>query len=200
MKLDFYIQLITRIFYKYVFLLIYRKRDANKNELYIYFKNHTLLEKFFKICKNNSLFQMKVLIDICVVDYYNKQKKRFEFIYNFTSITYNFKFFFKIIIGEFTFMPSITKLYSGSSWLEREIWDLFGIYFYRNMDLRRILADYGFNGHPLRKDFPLTGYVELRYNDCYLSLHYEDVELSQDYRIFSLNSPWEITGVHNYSI
>ena len=119
-----------------------------------------------------------------------KKKKRFEVSYHLLSILYNSRINVTTSVDEITPLDSVTSIFSSADWLEREVWDMFGIFFFNHNDLRRILTDYGFRGHPLRKDFPLTGYVEVRYDDIQKRVVTEKVSLSQDYRIFTFNSNW----------
>jgi NADH-quinone oxidoreductase subunit C len=130
------------------------------------------------------------LCDICGVDY-PEREKRFDVVYNLLSVTLNQRVRVKVQTDEESPVPSVVGLYSSAGWWERETWDLFGIYFDGNPDLRRILTDYGFDGHPLRKDFPLTGYVELRYDEDQKRVVYEPVRLKQEFRSFDFLSPWE---------
>jgi NADH-quinone oxidoreductase subunit C len=134
--------------------------------------------------------QFKVMIDLCGVDYPDRPE-RFEVVYHLLSLRLNHRVRIKVATDEETPVPSITSLYSAAGWFEREAWDLFGIYFADNPDLRRLLTDYGFEGHPLRKDFPLTGYVEVRYDEDQKRVVYEPVKLKQEFRSFDFLSPWE---------
>lgn len=136
----------------------------------------------------NCLF--KVLVDVCGVDY-PERERRFEVVYNLLSLHHNQRVRVKVPADEATLVPSAAGLYSSAGWYEREAWDLYGIRFVGNPDLRRIMTDYGFEGHPLRKDFPLTGFVELRYDEAQKRVVYEPVELTQDFRSFDFMSPWE---------
>src|SRR5690606_23870383 len=110
---------------------------------------------------------------------------------NLLSLKHNFRVRVKVATDEATPLDSITGIYSAAGWYEREVWDMYGVFFSDNADLRRILTDYGFEGHPLRKDFPLTGFVELRYDETQKRVVYEPVKLAQDYRNFDFISPWE---------
>jgi NADH-quinone oxidoreductase subunit C len=132
----------------------------------------------------------KVLVDVCGVDY-PEREKRFDVVYNLLSIRLNLRARVKVFTDEATPVPSVVGLYSSAGWWERETWDLYGIFFSDHPDLRRILTDYGFEGHPLRKDFPLTGYVEVRYDDEQKRVVYEPVKLVQEFRSFDFLSPWE---------
>jgi NADH-quinone oxidoreductase subunit C len=132
----------------------------------------------------------EVMIDLCGVDYPDRPE-RFEVVYNLLSLKHNHRVRIKVSTDEENPIPSITSTYSAAGWFEREAWDLFGIYFADNPDLRRLLTDYGFEGHPLRKDFPLTGYVEVRYDEDQKRVVYEPVKLKQEFRSFDFLSPWE---------
>jgi NADH-quinone oxidoreductase subunit C len=134
--------------------------------------------------------QFKQLLDVCGVDY-PEREERFEVVYNLLSMTNNLRIRVKVAVGEDSPVPSVTSVYSAANWYERETWDLFGIIFSDHPDLRRIMTDYGFEGHPLRKDFPLTGYVEVRYDDEQKRVVYEPVKLTQEFRTFDFLSPWE---------
>jgi NADH-quinone oxidoreductase subunit C len=140
--------------------------------------------------RDHPKFRFTVLCDICGVDYPDRPQ-RFEVVYNLLSMSLNQRIRVKIDTDEEQPVPSATGLFSSAGWWEREAWDLFGIYFADNPDLRRILTDYGFDGHPLRKDFPLTGYVEVRYDDEQKRVVYEPVRLPQEFRSFDFLSPWE---------
>jgi NADH-quinone oxidoreductase subunit C len=131
-----------------------------------------------------------VLVDICGVDY-PERPERFEVVYNLLSLTHNCRIRLKVNTDEQTPVPSVTAIYSAAGWFERECWDMLGVYFSDHPDLRRILTDYGFEGHPLRKDFPLTGYVEVRYDEEQKRVVYEPVKLKQEFRSFDFLSPWE---------
>jgi NADH-quinone oxidoreductase subunit C len=131
-----------------------------------------------------------ILCDICGVDYPDRPE-RFEVVYNLLSMSQNLRIRLKVETDEENPVPSATGLFSVAGWWEREAWDLYGIYFSDHPDLRRILTDYGFDGHPLRKDFPLTGYVELRYDEDQKRVVYEPVKLKQEFRSFDFLSPWE---------
>ncbi len=132
----------------------------------------------------------KVLVDLCGVDY-PERGQRFEVVYNLLSLHHNQRIRVKVSVDETTPVPSVCEVYSAAGWYEREAWDLYGIYFAGNPDLRRLMTDYGFEGHPLRKDFPLTGHVELRYDEEQKRVVYEPVQLTQDFRSFDFMSPWE---------
>ena len=134
----------------------------------------------------------KMFVDIFAVDYLDR-KARFEVIYSLLNMRHNIRALVKLQVDEYDEVPSVEKLFSAAIWYEREIWDMYGVIFTDNSDLRRILTDYGFEGHPQRKDFPLTGYVEVRYDAQQQKVIYEPVKLEQEYRNFDFISPWEGT-------
>ena len=135
-----------------------------------------------------------MLMELCGVDY-PERENRFDIVYCLLSLTLNQRIRVKTQTNVDMAVPSVAGIFSSANWWEREAWDLFGIYFSDHPDLRRILSDYGFEGHPLRKDFPLTGYVELRYDDEQKRVVYEPVALNQEFRNFDFLSPWE--GMQN---
>ena len=138
--------------------------------------------------------QFKMLMELCGVDY-PERENRFDIVYCLLSLTLNQRIRVKTQTNVDIAVPSVAGIFSSANWWEREAWDLFGIYFSDHPDLRMILSDYGFEGHPLRKDFPLTGYVELRYDDEQKRVVYEPVALNQEFRNFDFLSPWE--GMQN---
>jgi NADH-quinone oxidoreductase subunit C len=148
------------------------------------------LAEVLKFLRDDPACAFTVLCDICGVDYPDRPL-RFEVVYNLLSMSLNQRIRLKVETDEEQPVPSSVGLFSSAGWWEREAWDLFGIYFADNPDLRRILTDYGFEGHPLRKDFPLTGYVELRYDEEQKAVVYEPVKLQQEFRSFDFLSPWE---------
>ena len=146
--------------------------------------------KIIHFIKDHPTTNFSLLIEICAVDY-PENKKRFEVIYNFLSVSQNLRLKLKLKVGINENVESISNIYSCSNWYEREIWDLFGISFSNHPDLRRILTDYDFEGYPLRKDFPLTGFVQVRYDNERKQVINEPVKLDQEYRNFDNLSPWE---------
>ncbi len=148
------------------------------------------ITKVLTYLRDHGDYLFKQLIDLCGVDY-PEREQRFEVVYHLLSVKYNRRLRLKVHTDENSPVPSATAVYSAANWWEREAWDLFGIHFEGHPDLRRLLTDYGFEGHPLRKDFPLTGYVEVRYDDERKRVVYEDVQLPQAYRNFDFLSPWE---------
>jgi len=142
--------------------------------------------------KTNKKCRFKQLIDITAVDYPEKEK-RFKLVYLLLSHENNLRILININIDEKLHVPSITKIFPSANWMEREVFDMYGISFKDHPDLRRILTDYGFKGYPLRKDFPLTGHTEVRYSEEHKKVIYEPVKLDQEYRHFDFESPWEGT-------
>nr|AML60630.1 NADH dehydrogenase subunit 9 [Moramonas marocensis] len=148
------------------------------------------LISLFRFLKDDTSTQFKILCDLSAVDY-PERNQRFEIVYQLLSVRYNTRLRVKTYVDEITPVPSLTSIYSCANWYEREVWDLYGVYFSDHPDLRRILTDYGFEGHPLRKDFPLSGYVEVRYDDEEKRVLTEPLELTQEFRYFDFISPWE---------
>jgi NADH-quinone oxidoreductase subunit C len=140
--------------------------------------------------RDNAACAFTTLIDITAIDW-PERDDRFEVVYHFLSMPQNQRVRVKIAVAEDEVAPSITDLHPSANWFEREVFDMYGIMFSGHPDLRRILTDYGFRGHPLRKDFPTTGYVELRYDETKKRVVYEPVRLVQEYRAFDFMSPWE---------
>tara|TARA_R110002020_G_scaffold34066_11_gene103513 strand:- start:5825 stop:6430 length:606 start_codon:yes stop_codon:yes gene_type:complete len=151
----------------------------------------TLIE-LMTFLRDDAQCQFVSFIDICGVDW-PARPERFDVVYHLLSPRQNLRIRVKIMTSEDAPVPSLTAVYPGADWFEREAYDLFGILFTGHPDLRRILTDYGFEGHPLRKDFPLTGFVEVRYDDAVKRVVYEPVELRQEFRNFDFLSPWEGT-------
>lgn len=146
------------------------------------------IENALRILRDDHEYQQ--LMEIAGVDY-PERAERFEVVYMLLSVTKNHRLLVKVTASEDTPVPTVTTLWPNAGWLEREVFDLYGVIFEGNQDLRRILTDYGFEGHPFRKDFPLTGYVELRYSQEQERVVYEPVKLNQDLRQFDFLSPWE---------
>ena len=140
--------------------------------------------------RDDSTCQFRLLMDLFGVDFPDRGR-RFEVVYNLLSLTHNQRVRVKVETDEDTPVPSVVGVFRTAAWCEREAWDMYGIMFSGHPDLRRLLTDYGFEGHPLRKDFPLTGHVELRYDDEQKRVVYEPVKLTQDFRRFDFLSPWE---------
>ncbi len=146
--------------------------------------------KFLTAMRDDPTCQFRTLVDICGVDY-PERAKRFDVVYHLLSMQQNLRVRIKVEAGEETVMPSAVEVFPAANWFEREAFDMYGILFSDHPDLRRILTDYGFRGYPLRKDFPLTGYVEVCYDDEQKRVVYEPVSLTQEFRAFDFMSPWE---------
>lgn len=163
--------------------------EIYKDENCLYIQTH-LFNEVLKILKTHFKYQFKVLTCISGVDY-PENLYRFQIAYELLSIKYNTRIRLKVLIDELTPMSSIENVFPGAAWWECEIWDMFGIFFLENRNLTRLLTDYGFQGYPLRKDFPLTGFIESIYNISKSRVVYENLELAQEYRTFEYLSPWE---------
>ena len=159
------------------------------SELSIVIRRDNLLA-LMKLLRDDSNCLFKVMIDVTAADY-PERPERFEVVYNLLSISHNQRIRVKTSTDENTPVPSVVPLFNAAGWFEREGWDMFGVFFTDHPDLRRMLTDYGFEGHPLRKDFPLRGYVEVRYDEEQKRVVYEPVTLTQDFRNFDFMSPWE---------
>ena len=175
--------------------LVNKKKELKLNYIEVIYDNLILnceLENIINnvdILKRSPEFKFRQLIDIIGVDYPQKDK-RFEIIYLLLSHENNFRISLKIKINDNEIVPTLTEIFSSANWQEREVFDMYGVRFANHPDLRRILTDYEFEGYPLRKDFPLTGYKEVRYSAEHQKVIYEPVKLAQDYRDFNFESPW----------
>jgi NADH:ubiquinone oxidoreductase subunit C len=172
---------------KYIRMIIVNK---DKNNFNIYLKDHRDIDVIILFFKRHTQMQFNVLSDIFGVDLLNK-KKRFNIAYCLSTFKYNSRIRINLFLNENEKITTTTFIFNNSGWLEREIWDLLGIFFEGNPDLRRILTDYGFDGFPLRKDFPLNGFIELRYDDSLKRIVYEAIEITQEYRFYDFESPWD---------
>ena len=173
------------IFKSIIPYIVYQKYN-NENSIVISVDN---LLFSLKGLKNHYNFRYSLLSSITGVDLLGSTY-RFSVVYDLLSLTYNSRIRVKVFVNEVTSVPSICDNYINANWWEREIWDLYGIYFENHPDLRRILTDYGFEGHPLRKDFPLYGYLEVRYDESKKRVVLEPLELSQGFRQFNFETPW----------
>ena len=162
----------------------------NDKYLGILVKNKNDLFSIIKFLRDSEKLLFNQLIDITAIDYPSREL-RFDIVYLLLSLTLNQRILIKTSINEIDNLESISSIYKSSNWYERECYDLFGIKFINHPDLRRIMTDYNFEGHPLRKDFPLTGHNEVRYDNSEKKVIYEKVKLSQEYRNFDFSSPWE---------
>ena len=169
-----------------------KKSVLEHDELLFEIDSENLIE-IIQFFKSNDKCKFKQLIDIAGVDYPDEEK-RFQLIYLLLSHEYNFRVKILISVDENQTINSITKIFPSANWMEREVFDMYGIKFKNHPDLRRILTDYGFKGHPLRKDFPLTGFNEVRYSEKDKKVIYEPVKLEQNFRNFDFESPWEGTN------
>ena len=168
-----------------------KKSEVNFNQLFIEVDTDNLISVILFL-KTNEKCKFKQLVDITAVDYPGKEK-RFKIIYLLLSHEKNLRIAIHINVDEKLVLPSITKIFPSANWMEREVFDMYGISFKEHPDLRRILTDYGFEGYPLRKDFPLTGHTEVRYSETKKRVISEPVKLDQEYRDFDFDSPWEGT-------
>tara|TARA_Y100000590_G_scaffold145426_1_gene167202 strand:- start:3034 stop:3642 length:609 start_codon:yes stop_codon:yes gene_type:complete len=168
-----------------------KKSEINFDQLFIDVDVDNIISTILFL-KTNEKCRFKQLIDITAVDYPEKEK-RFKIVYLLLSHTMNLRIVINTYIDEKTLVPSITKIFPSANWMEREVFDMYGVSFNDHPDLRRILTDYGFEGYPLRKDFPLTGHTEVRYSEDKKKVISEKVKLDQEYRNFDSESPWEGT-------
>lgn len=165
------------------------KSESEANELVLW-TTPDLLPTLAQFLRNDSSAQCSQLMDITAIDYPGRSP-RFVLAYQFLSLKLNLRVRAKLSIDEHQGVPTLEGLFPSASWYEREVWDMYGLFFEGNRDLRRILTDYGFEGHPLRKDFPLTGHSQVRYDAEEKRVVYEPVNLAQEYRSFDFLSPWE---------
>ena len=169
-----------------------KKSEIKHDQLYINIDNDDLIEVCLFL-KSNKDTKFRQLIDITIVDYPEKTQ-RFKVVYLFLSHEFNQRLILSYMINENELISSLTSIFPSANWMEREAFDMYGVKFKNHPDLRRILTDYGFKGHPLRKDFPLTGFNEVRYSEKDKKVIYEPVKLEQNYRNFDFESPWEGTN------
>ncbi|WP_415303424.1 NADH-quinone oxidoreductase subunit C [Candidatus Pelagibacter sp. Uisw_090] len=168
-----------------------KKSEIRHDQLYISIDSEDLIDVTLFI-KSNENTKFRQLIDITVVDF-PENAQRFKMVYLFLSHEFNQRIILSYLISENEVIPSLTSIYPAANWMEREVFDMYGVKFKDHPDLRRILTDYGFEGHPLRKDFPLTGHTEVRYSEEQKKVIKEPVKLEQNYRNFDYESPWEGT-------
>jgi len=183
---NFYIIFLNNVLKNmYEYFLVKKNKIFFSLNIFLYFF-------LFSILNSNTILRIMSIIDIVALHFPSNVENEFEFLYVNLNYSLNLRSFLKILIKKEDLMISISNLYNSTAWLEREIWDLFGIKFIYHKDLRRILTDYGFLGHPLLKQFPLIGFIELRYDDSILNILKEAVEMSQMYRFFRFMNPWVI--------
>ena len=171
------------------------KSEIKHNQIYLEIDKEDLISVVL-FTKSNNNTKFRQLIDITVVDY-PERTQRFKIVYLFLSHEFNQRMILSYDINENEIIPSITTIFPSANWMEREVFDMYGVSFKDHPDLRRILTDYGFDGHPLRKDFPLTGHSEVRYSEEEKKVIKEPVKLEQNYRNFDYESPWEGTKYIN---
>ena len=175
------------------------QNSSINNEELLFETNENDLLDVVQFLKLNENCKFKQLIDITVIDY-PESNQRFQIVYLFLSHEYNQRLILKYSITENEIIPSVTGIFPSANWMEREVFDMYGVSFKDHPDLRRILTDYGFEGHPLRKDFPLTGHTEVRYSEEEKKVISEPVKLEQNYRNFDYESPWEGTKYNKENI
>jgi NADH-quinone oxidoreductase subunit C len=168
-----------------------KKSEIRHDQLYLSINSEDLIDVTLFI-KSNENTKFRQLMDVTAVDYPEKTQ-RFKVVYFFLSHEFNQRIILSYLISENEVIPSLTSIYPAANWMEREVFDMYGVKFKDHPDLRRILTDYGFEGHPLRKDFPLTGHTEVRYSEELKKVIKEPVKLEQNYRNFDYESPWEGT-------
>lgn len=186
--LNFFI--LQRLFNLCPNFISYGLINEQTNQLFLKISNESML-LFFNFLSIFFEFQYTSLVDICAIDF-PERSFRFCLVYNLLSVKLNHRIFIFLEIPETGSIFSLASIFKSANCLEREIWDLFGIFFLKHPDLRRILTDYGFDGFALRKDFPLTGYVEVRFEESLKVILYEPLELSQEYRFFDFQTPWKV--------
>ena len=168
-----------------------KRSNIKHDQIYLFIDSKDIKDVILFL-KTNSKTKFRQIIDITAVDYPEKEK-RFQLVYLLLSIENNRRIVINYNIKENEQLSSVTSIFPSANWMEREVFDMYGIKFKDHPDLRRILTDYGFTGHPLRKDFPLTGHTEVRYSETEKKVIYEDVKLEQNYRNFDFESPWKGT-------
>jgi NADH dehydrogenase (ubiquinone) Fe-S protein 3 len=178
--------------YLYLNLIVPFQNIFYYKESTIVHVNLKFLEFLLFILKKHTNFQFKLLTSISGIDFPNRDN-RFTIVYELLSISFNMRIRIKTFLNEITPITTKKHIYISATWWEREIWDMFGIFFLKNNEMRRILTDYGFEGYPLRKDFPLTGYVETRYDDSLKRVICEPIEYSQNFRIFNFTTGWSLS-------
>nr|QGP70636.1 NADH dehydrogenase subunit 9 [Tetraselmis sp. CCMP 881] len=166
--------------------ILFTVKQRDETIIYVHPKN---IKNLFIFLKDHMNCKVNMLVDISGADY-PYRSFRFEVVYQLLSVDYNQRISVKLWTDEITPVESVTDIYSSAGWFERELWDMYGVHFLNHPDLRRILTDYGFEGHPMRKDFPLTGYSEVRYDDTQKRVIAEPIELNQEFRYFDFASPW----------
>ena len=188
-QINNWIKIKNILFYLEIIPKYIQSNSINKKNNFIE-KNYLYIPNIINFFKKHMNTKYEILSDIAVVDFLKKLKTRFQLNYNLLILKNLNRLFIRFYIKDKVIVQSITKIFNSSNWYEREVWDTYGIFFKNHTDLRRILTDYGFEGHPFRKDFPLSGYLEIRYDDNVKRIVYERLKLAQDYRNFKFKSPW----------
>lgn len=188
-QINNWIKIQNILFYLEIIPKYIKSNSIKKNNNFIE-TNYLYIPNIINFFKKHMTTKYEILSDIAVVDFLTKLKTRFQLNYNLLSIKNLNRLFIRLYIKDKVIIQSINKIFNSSNWYEREVWDTYGIFFKNHTDLRRILTDYGFEGHPFRKDFPLSGYLEIRYDDNVKRIIYERLKLAQDYRNFKFKSPW----------
>jgi len=181
--LKYYSNLISTLGKSYIYGMV-----LQNNKIYALVKNEEVIN-LIKLLKTNSITKATGLIDIFAIDTNNT--KRFSLTYTLWNYEASIRYLIRVHLSQWTPINSISNIFASANWLEREVWDMYGIKIINHPDLRRILTDYGFQGHPLRKDFPLMGYLEIRYEDSLRTIIMEPIELSQQYRYFKYENKWQ---------
>lgn len=185
MKSFFWFNYLLNILKKYL-----KKIVISGNYIRIELENIEKLNIVLSFLKNHSKFKYNILVDLACIDFLNFKEKRFFLNYLLLSCFYNSRLVVSSFVNENEVVQSVTNVFSGGNWMEREVWDMYGVFFYNHSDLRRILTDYGFSGYPFRKDFPLNGFFEIRYDENKQYLVYEPVELTQTFRFYDFLNPF----------
>jgi NADH-quinone oxidoreductase subunit C len=167
-------------------------KRVDRGELAVRVRPSTIV-RVLTFLRDEPSLQFRQLIDLCGVDYPDREA-RFDVVYHLLSLHHNQRIRVAVETAEDSPVPSVTSVFPNADWFEREAWDMYGVFFSDHPDLRRLLTDYGFEGHPLRKDFPMSGYVEMRYDETQKRVVYEPIKLRQDFRSFDFLSPWEGGG------
>jgi len=187
MRIEYFLKIVSLLLKGSIELLSWSERE---NIIYINLRSGVSLDYVLNIFKRSSVLQATQLLDLWAVDLLSV-KNRFVVNYLLVSLRFGFRLILKVSVSPSTSLISIASVYPSANWLEREVWDMYGIFFKGHPDLRRILTDYGFDGFPLRKDFPLTGYTEVRYDEVQKKVVQEPLEITQEFRYFDYSSPWE---------
>ena len=188
-KYIFFLKILHNLIYKFINAIFLKK-----TYIVLYVKNSLKVLDLLFFFKNNLFFHVDQMLDLSIIDNLERSNSfiyRFEYFYLLNCIFFNIRIFLKGFLKIYDYLYSVIDFFDSANWLEREVWDMYGIFIKNHPNLRRILSDYGFNGYPLRKDFPLSGYIEVRYDELTKSIIIEALELMQEYRFFKLDLPWQ---------